>query len=668
MSFDEDARTASAAVRADREAGAVHPVAGHRVPVAAGRVRLGEGELGAWQRRNRRATAPHAIEQLRLAGNLDNLARVADPADATGAFRGRYPFLDTDVFKTLEGLAYLLAEDGDEDEVTRTVRDFYEEAVAVIQAAQREDGYLNSYFQAPEIDKEPWEDLAWGHELYNLGHLIQAAVAAQRRLGDGRLLDVARAFADLAVRRFGPDGDPQVCGHPEVEMALVELFRETGERSYLELASAFVDRRGHGTVELRVFPAEYFQDSAPLRELDSVTGHAVRMAYLAAGAADVALEQGDDGLLAALQRLWDDMVETKLYFTGGLGSRHSDEAIGDRYELPSERSYSETCAAIAVMQWSWRMYLATGSAAVLDTFETVLYNAYAAGLSADGTAFFYDNPLQRRPDHLQRSGAEPDGGLLRRSWFGCPCCPPNIVRWTAELQDHLAVVTPAGIELAQYTTATIETERFSCTVDTAYPWDGSVVVTVDAADDAEVELALRVPGWATDATVRLAGEAVDARPVDGWIRLSRRWTAGERVELDLPMPVRAHGAHPSVDALRGSLAFARGPVVYCAEQEDGTTDLDLLRLSPADADRAVVEHRRILETERIDAVALLLPAMADVPAPAVLYPALTGGGSTPAGATPPPAEPMRETTATLIPYALWGNRGPGAMRVWFRAR
>jgi DUF1680 family protein len=317
MSFDEDARTASAAVRADREAGAVHPVAGHRVPVAAGRVRLGEGELGAWQRRNRRATAPHAIEQLRLAGNLDNLARVADPADATGAFRGRYPFLDTDVFKTLEGLAYLLAEDGDEDEVTRTVRDFYEEAVAVIQAAQREDGYLNSYFQAPEIDKEPWEDLAWGHELYNLGHLIQAAVAAQRRLGDGRLLDVARAFADLAVRRFGPDGDPQVCGHPEVEMALVELFRETGERSYLELASAFVDRRGHGTVELRVFPAEYFQDSAPLRELDSVTGHAVRMAYLAAGAADVALEQGDDGLLAALQRLWDDMVETKLYFTGG---------------------------------------------------------------------------------------------------------------------------------------------------------------------------------------------------------------------------------------------------------------------------------------------------------------------------------------------------------------
>ncbi|HXH34235.1 MAG TPA: beta-L-arabinofuranosidase domain-containing protein [Plantibacter sp.] len=671
MSFDEDARAASTAVHAGSQAAAVHPIAGHRIPLAAGQVALGDGELGAWQRRNRDATVPHAIEQLRLAGNLDNLARIGDPAHGADTFRGRYPFLDTDVFKTLEGLAYLLAEDEVVGAAPGEVRAFYEEAVGVIQAAQREDGYLNSYFQAPEIDKQPWDDLAWGHELYNLGHLIQAAVAANRRLGDARLLKVARAFADLAVRRFGPDGDAQVCGHPEVEMALVELFRETEERAYLELATAFIDRRGHGSVDLRVFPAEYFQDSAPLRELDSVTGHAVRMAYLAAGAADVALERGDEGLLASLQRLWDDMVETKLYLTGGLGSRHSDEAIGDRYELPSERSYSETCAAIAVMQWAWRMYLATGSATVLDTFETVLYNAYAAGLSADGTAFFYDNPLQRRPDHLQRSGAEPDGELLRRSWFGCPCCPPNIVRWTAELQDHLAVATPAGIELAQYTAATIVTDRLSCTVDTAYPWDGAVTVTVDDAEDAMFELALRIPGWARNATIRIAGETLDARPVDGWVRLNRRWAPGDTVELDLPMPVRAHGAHPSVDALRGSIAFARGPIVSCAEQQDTTADLDLLRFSGADAARAVAEHRRILDTEAVDAVALLIPAAVDAPAPAVLYPVLSGGSEAEPTTTPLADVATRTTTpttATLIPYALWGNREPGAMRVWFRAR
>lgn len=672
MSFDEDARATSTVTEPRSQAAAVHPIAGHRIPLASGQVALGDGELGSWQRRNRDATVPHSIEQLRLAGNLDNLARIADPDHGADAFRGRYPFLDTDVFKTLEGLAYLLAEDEAAGTAPGEVRAFYEEAVGVIQAAQRDDGYLNSYFQAPEIDKRPWEDLAWGHELYNLGHLIQAAVAANRRLGDARLLEVARAFADLAVRRFGPDGDPQVCGHPEVEMALVELFRETGERSYLELATAFIDRRGHGSVELRVFPAEYFQDSAPLRELDSVTGHAVRMAYLAAGATDVALERGDEELLASLQRLWDDMVATKLYLTGGLGSRHSDEAIGDRYELPSERSYSETCAAIAVMQWGWRLYLATGSAAVLDTVETVLYNAYAAGLSADGTAFFYDNPLQRRPDHLQRSGAEPDGELLRRSWFGCPCCPPNIVRWTAELQDHLAVATPAGLELAQYTAATIATDRLSCTVDTAYPWNGAVTVTIDAADDAELELALRIPGWAQGVTLRLAGEPVDARPVDGWLRLHRRWTPGDTVELDLPMPVRAHGAHPSVDALRGSIAFARGPIVSCAEQQDTTADLDLLRFSAADAAGAVVEHRRILDREGIDAVALLVPAVVDAPAPAVLYPVLSGGPDA-EPATAPPADIASDTsatrtTATLIPYALWGNREPDAMRVWFRAR
>ncbi len=384
-------------------------VSGAVVPLTA--VRITGGLLRHWQDRNRRSTVPHTIGQLRAAGNVDNLSRLL--ADDPPAYRGRYPFLDTDLYKTLEGLAYEIGA----GEAECGVREFFDEVVGLLEQVQAEDGYLNSFFQDPAASKKPWEDLTWGHELYCLGHLIQAAVAANRQMGDGRLLRVAVDFADLVVRRFGEGRDEATCGHPEVEMALVELYRETGNRDYLTQARLFVDRRGHGRLKHSVFPPEYFQDHLPFRELPSVNGHAVRMAYLAAGATDVHLETKDPTLFEALDRLWNDMVATKLYFTGGLGSRHSDEAIGDRYELPSERAYNETCAAVATMQWAWRMFVATGGAKYLDVFEHVLLNAYAVGLSADGKAFFYDNPLQRRPDHEQRSGAETGGDPLRRPWF-----------------------------------------------------------------------------------------------------------------------------------------------------------------------------------------------------------------------------------------------------------
>jgi uncharacterized protein len=348
-------------------------------PLASGAVVLGDGELGRWQQRNAESTLPHVIEELRRAGNLENLETVA--SGAARPYRGSYPFLDTDVYKTLEAAAYVLARVDDE-----TVRAFYEEAVGLIERAQRADGYLNSAFQNPAHGKEPWSDPTWGHELYNLGHLLQAGLAAERQLEDGRLLAVGRRFADLAVTRFGPDGAREICGHPEVEMALVELSRETGEGAYLDLARWFIYQRGHGHVGASIFEPAYFQDAEPLLTLPSVTGHAVRMGYLASGATDVAIETGDADLLAAVERLFADMVASKLHFTGGLGSRHSDEAIGDRFELTPDRSYSETCAAIALLQWAWRLLLATGRVEYADLFEWVLYNAYAAGLSADGTA------------------------------------------------------------------------------------------------------------------------------------------------------------------------------------------------------------------------------------------------------------------------------------------
>ncbi|NUR85074.1 MAG: glycoside hydrolase family 127 protein [Nonomuraea sp.] len=625
-------------------AGTVRTQAGAVVPVPG--VRITGGLLRQWQDRNLRATIPHTIEQLRDAGNLDNLRRLL--VDDAPPYRGRYPFLDTDLYKTLEGLAYELGSGAAGPEV----REFFDEVVGLLERVQAEDGYLNSFYQDPAAPKKPWEDLSWGHELYNLGHLIQAAVAAKRRMGDERLLAVAVRFADLAVRRFGEGGEESVCGHPEVEMALVELYRETGERGYLTLAKLFVDRRGSGTLAHRIFPPDYFQDHVPLRELPSVTGHAVRMAYLAAGAADVAVETGDRTLFEALDRLWDDMVATKLYITGGLGSRHSDEAVGDRYELPAERSYSETCAAIATMQWAWRMFVATGGAKYLDVFERVLYNAYAVGLSADGKAFFYDNPLQRRPDHEQRSGAETGGEPLRRSWFGCPCCPPNIVRWTAELADHVAAERDGALLIAQYAHSRVETSAIAVTVDTAYPWDGDVRLTVERAPEGPYAIRLRVPGWARG--VRLDGEPVE--PADGWLTLEREWAEGDTLRLSLPMPVRAHVAHPYVDAARGAVAVARGPLVYCVEQQDVEARVDDLVLSRHDLVSANITDS---EPGLPGAVVLRMPVGVAPEPPAELYPELTAG---------PSAAPAERAPATLVPYFLWGNRRPEAMRVWVRAQ
>ncbi|OMI35885.1 glycoside hydrolase family 127 protein [Streptomyces sparsogenes] len=643
--------------------GAVAPVARSVMPVGGSRVRLTGGLLAGWQRRNREATVPHTLEQLEKAGNLDNLRRLL-PEQLGGKgpatpYQGRYPFLDTDLYKTLEGLAYELARP--DDGGGQVMREFYEETVGLLERVQAPDGYLNSFFQDPACAKAPWEDLAWGHEMYNLGHLVQAAVAAHRQLGDRRLLDVAVRFADLVVQRYGPDGEDAVCGHPEVEMALVELYRETGDEKYLTQARLFVDRRGRGTVASRGLGSAYFQDHLPLRELPSVTGHAVRMAYLAGGATDVSLETGDRALLDALRRLWDDMVATKLYVTGGLGSRHSDEAVGDRYELPSERSYSETCAAIGTMQWAWRMFLATGDARYPDVLERVLYNAFAVGLSADGRAFFYDNPLQRRPDHDQRSGAEEGGEPLRRAWFGCPCCPPNVVRWMAQLADYLVAERDGELLVAGYTQAAVEGTRVALDMATGYPWDGEVRLTVRRAPDRPYRIRLRVPGWADARQVGLSvrGEAVAAAAADGWLTVERLWHRGDELRLSLPMPVRGHVSHPHLDATRGAVAVARGPLVYCLEQRD----------CPAGVDDVVIGAERVAAARTVDAQeadglpagAVLIRMTADVAPPRSpeLYPPLTAGPREPAPAT-------GTAELTLVPYFAWGNREPGPMRVWIR--
>ncbi len=383
----------------------------HR-PLPGRGARLTGGLLHDWQQRNLAESLPLALRQLEAAGNLDNVRlaiRVAaDGAGAAGAaVRYRGPvFMDTDIYKTLEAIGWELAH-GERPELAA----FAARATGLLAQAQLPDGYLDSYFQ---VTGEPkYSRLASSHEMYCAGHLIQAAVALRRGAGDARLLDVAKRLADHLVREFlgqsrGLDG------HPVIETALVELYRETGCDDYLALASQFVDQRGAGLAGDSGLGRRYLQDHVPVRQSVTEVGHVVRALYLEAGVVDVAAETGDTALLKSSADRWADMVAAKTYLTGGNGSRHSDEGFGDRFELPPDRAYNETCAAIASFHWSWRLLLATGDARYADHMERVLYNGFGSGVSADGQRFFYVNPLQRREDHFEQ-----DDPGRRHEWFSC---------------------------------------------------------------------------------------------------------------------------------------------------------------------------------------------------------------------------------------------------------
>jgi DUF1680 family protein len=592
---------------------------------------------GFWARRqraNRAVSLPDGAEQLERAGNLHNLRLAA--GTATGDYRGELPFLDSDVYKWLEAAGWEQGRSPDED-LARSAR----AVIEAVAAAQRDDGYLDSFYQVVRPDRE-FVELAWGHELYCAGHLIQAAVGYVRATGERRLLDVARRLADHLDGVFGPGRDEGACGHPEVETALVELYRETGEARYLELARFFVDRRGTGLFGKEgIGGAAYFQDHVRVAEAREVAGHAVRQLYLNAGVTDLVLETGDEPLRAAMLRLWDDMVACKTYLTGGLGSRHEGEAFGDSYELPNDRAYCETCAAIASVQWSWRMLLLTGESRYADLIERTLYNGFAAGVSLDGRSYFYVNPLQVRDDHPADDGVE--RGVRRTPWYTCACCPPNIMRLLASLQHYLATTDDSpdanGIQLHQYAPATLRTDQVAVRVETGYPAGGRVRVTVDATPGTAWTLSLRVPHWSAGTTATVNGEAAEADRDKGYLRLRRDWQAGDVVELELDLRVRVTTGHPRVDAIRGCVALERGPLVYCLEATDQPAGVRLDDVSlPAGAELRVDRHPELLEG--IDTIT----------ATGVHHDRENGGE------TPVPL--------VAVPYHAWANREPGAMRVW----
>ena len=609
---------------------------------------------GFWHGRrqvNARVGIPQGPQLLESAGNLHNLRLVAGKAE--GSFQGAYPFQDTDVYKWLEAASWQLAQDTAAGRDCADLAGAVESIVALVAAAQEDDGYLGTWVQSGK-GAGRYSDLRWGHELYNAGHLIQAGIAHHRATGRTGLLEVARKFADHIDTVFGPadSGKPidSFDAHPEVETALVELYRETGERRYLDLAGYFVDRHGHGAHGHE----SYCQDRVPLREAETVEGHAVRQLYLLAAAADLATETGDVELARASSRLWHAMAATKTHLTGGVGAHHDKEDFGDPYELPNERAYCETCAAIASIQFSWRMALLTGQARYSDLIERTLFNGFLAGMSLDGESWLYVNPLGVRDGYVDAGG---DQSSRRTRWFRCACCPPNVMRLLAGLEHYLTSTDGSGLQIHQYASGRFQGEVSGAplivSVNTEYPWRGRIAVRVEHTPATAWTMSLRLPQWAGDHTLTLRGEPVEAGTDDGWLRVTRTWDAGDELVLDLDLAPRLVAADPRVDAVRGCVAIERGPLVYCLEQADhpggGLDDLVLDTGGPLTA------------KERPD----LLGGIVTVCATGHRRTIPETGWWPYAAADPTDSQaPGAPLELTAVPYYAWANRTTGGMRVW----
>ncbi len=580
---------------------------------------------GFWRPRlkaNRKASISTLLAQLEMHGVVDNFRRLSGrkQCDRRGPL-----FTDSDLYKWMEAAALVLQSADD-----KRIHAALDKIIDVVVAAQHEDGYLHPYSVDDRADTR-FTKLETDHELYCAGHFFQAAVAHYRATGSRKLLDPALRFADYLCSMFGP-GKP-VQGHPghaEIEMALVELYRTTGERKYLDLA-------------------KYYLDDDHYTKHDGVTGHAVRMMYFCAGGTDYVIETGDQDYWNTTLRLWNDMVTGKMYVTGGLGSRPGGEAFGDPYELPNDNAYAETCAAIGNVYWQWRLLAAAADARYADVLERTLYNGFLSGVALEGTEYFYVNPLACNKVHQ------------RQPWYDCTCCPPNVERMLAALPGFFFSTSKTGLYVHFYDNCTLDWHladgtRLQLAVDTHYPWDQKVSFELKPEKPTRFELNLRIPGWCRDATVDVNGERADAAVTPAtYCRLAREWKPGDRVTLDLPMPVAAVAADDRVADDRGSVAVMRGPIVYCFEGVDHPN-------TPVESLRLLIDP----ETRR--------PMLSPDPEPELLggVTVLHGRGvSIPLDVQPlyypldaPPQSEPRPVDLTAVPYYAWANRGPAAMRVW----
>ncbi len=571
---------------------------------------------------NRKTTVEANLRQCEVTGRIKNFAVAGKLVQ--GKHEGLL-FNDSDLYKVIEGIAYSLAARPDAELEKRT-----DAIIDQIAAAQQPDGYLNTYFTLVEPQNR-WKNIRYGHELYCAGHLIEAAVAYNQATGKTKLLDVACKLADHIARVFGPDKKVDTSGHEEIELALIKLYRIKKEKRYLDLAKFFLDVRGRG--DLRKLHGEYAQDHQPIRDQTEVEGHAVRAMYLYCGMADLAAVSGDSKLLKALDRIWHDVVDRKMYVTGGIGPSASNEGFTVPYDLPNDSAYAETCAAIGMALWNHRMFLLEGDGKYADTLEKEAYNGLISGVSLTGERFFYVNPLGTKGNHH------------RVPWFDCSCCPTNIVRYIPGIGERVYAHRDNRIWTVLYlgNTATVPLKDGNVKLieETRYPWEGTIKITVEPEQSFAFDLHLRIPGWCrSDPAISINGEKIAAKPDKGYLTISRAWKTGDVVELSLAMPVERIYADPNVKADAGRVAIQRGPVVYCLEGVDNRGQVRNLVL-PRDA--------KLTATFEKD----LLQGVAVVRGDALAVSRNDNGERV-----------SRPVKFQAVPYCTWDNRDPGPMVVW----
>ncbi len=611
------------------------------VPVSA--VTMRDGFWAPRMKTNVERSIPTLLDLLEEHGIVDNFRRLA----GKNVPRRGPLFTDSDIYKWMEAAAFVL-QTADDPKLRAT----FDKLTDEILAAQEASGYLNTYWIEDRKDRR-WKEMVTGHELYCLGHMLQAGIAYYRATGNSKLMDGGIRFVEYLLRDFGPEKQPLLAGHPEIELALVELYRTTGRKEFLDLAGYIL--RGDGA-RLKLTPAQmsYTFSGRPFTDRTVIEGHAVRAGYAASGAADYYLETGDSAYKAALERLWADLVKSKMYVTGGTGSRAAGETFGDPYELPNAKAYTESCAAIANLMWNWRMLAATGEARFADIVETAIYNSINSGMSLDGTMYCYRNPLELTEEASKR---------IRNPWYTTTCCPPNLQRMLASLPGYFYGISKEGLWVHLYDNNRLDWKLdggapVKLTQATKYPWQGTVDLTFEEAPAAEFSLMLRIPGWARSASVTVGGRKASGEPRPGsYFEIRRVWRKGDSVRVSFDMKPQVLVSNPLVASNQGRAAVRRGPVVYLLEQAGQAPGVNVLESYLSLTGDGSGDFAEQYEPNLLGGVVTLTHKGRKAVAAYDSLPLYTRMGESLAR----PGEPV---DLIFTPYYTFLNRGPSASQVW----